>query len=437
MERLSYRKFKGLEIRCLKCNKTIHRDHSPYNSCKHPIENTAYRAIVFKDGKRKTTTLKARTYDEAVKELIDYRSDILSDKIQKPTPTHKPQLLRDCMRMYVDFLQDIDVPAHKQKHNSKEYIEIKTVLLNNFNKFIKLKGVNIEAFKITDINEILLGEYYDYLSNKTKSAYTFNDNIKVMRSLYSFLINEKGYAISNPFKEIRLKPEKSTNNTIAADDFFELLDVIVPENSVQKIGKTQRNMYRNWLIDAIKLKAYTGRRNEEIFKMKWNMIIFENDKPFYLKSPNIKINRLANRINPDELEFTYIPIIKELEDFLIEKGMNNKLYSDEYIIATDGSTRKTMEKIASKCFTFFSKKLNKGYDLKMKQLRSTYITAQEIYGYRQAYKTKQHSDFKITNKHYISQPEIAKFITFDRSEYQFYVFEEPFFRHKLHSETTQ
>lgn len=433
MKKLSYRKYKGLEIRCLKCNKTIHKDSSPYNGCKHPIENTAYRAIVFKDGKRKTTTLKARIYDEAIKELIEYRLDILSNRIKKPAPENKPQLLRDCMRMYIDYLQDIDVPAHKQKHNTQDYIDTRISHLNYFNKFIKSKDINIEAFKITDVTEYLLGEYYNYLSNNTKSAYTFNDKVKTMRNLYAFLINEKGYKISNPFKEIRLKPEKSTNKTIIASDFFELINNITNENSVVKIGKYPRNMYRDWLVDAFKLKAYTGRRNEEIFNFKWNMIHFENDKPIYLKSPHLKINRLANRINPDELEFNYIPIIKELEDFLIEKDMDGKRNSDEYIIPSDDMTRKSMQKLASKSFTFFSKRLNRDYDIKMKQLRSTYITALDNFNRRLVYDIKEHTDPKITIKHYLSQPEIAESITLDRGEYQFYVFENHFFR----TQTTQ
>jgi hypothetical protein len=35
-----------------------------------------------------------------------------------------------------------------------------------------------------------------------------------------------------------------------------------------QIGKTRRNMYRPWLKDLIKLKAFTGRRNAELFAMR-------------------------------------------------------------------------------------------------------------------------------------------------------------------------
>ncbi len=428
MERLQYRKFKGLEIRCLKCGKSIQRDHSTYNGCKHPIERTVYRAVIIlpeSNGKRETVTLKARTYDEAIKELIDFRTDVLNGINKKTIEIKKqqPQLLIECMAMYLDFLADVDIPDHQKKNNSNGYINSVISLFEKFKKFIHEKGLNIETLKIGDIDDKLIGSYYTFLLGCTSSSYTFNHHVKAMRAVYAFLISKKGYLIRNPFLEIKLKAEKGTNTTISTKDFKELFEKITPEDSIQKRGKEDKEMYKDWLIDAIKLKAFTGRRNEEIFTMKWNMIYFENDKPIYIESPNLKNNRLQNKILPDEQEYTYIPIIKELEDFLIEKGLFEKQTFDEYIINAEGVSRKTMEEQASKSFTFFSKKLNRNYNLNMGQLRSTYITAQEIYALRQGQKIQQHSDFKITNKHYINQKEIAKFITKDRSENQFRVFE--------------
>ena len=58
----------------------------------------------------------------------------------------------------------------------------------------------------------------------------------------------------------------------------------------------------------------------------------------------------------------------------------------------------------------------------MKSLRSTYVTSQEIYAYKQGQKIQQHTNFRITNKHYINQKEIAKYISKDRSENRFVVF---------------
>lgn len=427
MEKLIYRKFKGLEIRCLKCGKTIHKDPSPFNGCKHPIEKTAYRAIIIQpnsNGKRVTVTLKARSYDEAIKELIDYRTDVYNG-INKDTIIKQkanPQLLIDCMAMYIDYLSDIDVPEHKKKHNSQGYIASKNSFFQNFIKFLIEHGWNMENFRINDINEKVISDYYSYLKEKTKSNYTFNHNVKAMRALMEFLITEMHYQIINHFKEIRLKSEKSTNISISSKDFNDLLSKITPYDSIQIDGKeNRRDMYKTWLIDAIKLKAFTGRRNEEIFIMKWSNIIYENGLPIYMISPNIKINRLRNNLSPEDFEITYIPIIKELEIFLQEKGM--KQNSDEYIIAPNEVNRKTITEHASKAFTFFFKKLSRSYHLEMGSLRSTYITSQDIYSRRQGQKIQQHTNSRITEKHYINDMVIAEFITKDRSKNRFKVFE--------------
>jgi len=432
MSRLVYKKFTGLEIRCLKCNKTIHNDFSSKGGCKHPIDKTVYRAIVIipnSGTKRITKTLHARIYDDAVKELIDYRRDVLKGIIQIPEKgmVFRPQLIIDCMAMYIDYLSDIDVPDHMKKHNSDGYINSQRTMFNNFLKFLKEENISKEFFKVSDINDLLLGRYYSFLLKLSDSNYTFNHHVKLMRAFYRFLIESKGYNIKNSFLSIKLKPEKGKDCSITSDDFFALLDIISPINSVQQIGKTKRNMFHDWLIDAFKLKAYTGRRNEEIFQMKWNMIHFEGITPVYMKTPNIKINKLQNQINEAEKDFIYVPIIEELELFLIEKGLADKKNTDEFIVAPTVIQRKSMEMKSSKSFAFFFKKLNRDYLIEMNYLRSTYITVQEIYAFKQAEKIRQHSDFRVTDKHYVNQKVIAKYISKDRGENKFIVFQkEPF-----------
>lgn len=125
-----------------------------------------------------------------------------------------------------------------------------------------------------------------------------------------------------------------------------------------------------------------------------NNIIYENGLPIYMVSPNLKINRLRNNLSPEDLEITFIPIIKELEIFLQEKGM--KQNSDEYIIAPSEVNRKTIAEHASKAFTFFFKKLSRSYHMEMGSLRSKYITAQDIYSRKQGPKIQQHKfqDYK-------------------------------------------
>lgn len=428
MDRLEYKKFTGLEVRCLQCGNTIHRNRAPKNGCKHPIEKTAYRAIVIVPGtkkKRITKILKSRTYIDAIKECLDFRTDVLNGTYQNNIiqGKAKPQLLIDCIRMYLDFLADVDIPEHKKKHNSERYLTSARSHFRTYIQFLESKRINTNVFKINDIDSQHVGNYYAYLTANTASNYTFNHRVKAMRALFKYLIETEKYKLENVFKEVTQKAEKGKDIIMAGDDFNELLNMVTPENSIKKVGKnTRRNMYKSWLVDAFKLKAYTGRRDEEIFKMKWNMIHYKGDIPVYIKTPNQKVNRLKNLNSEEELDYIYVPIIEELELFLNEIGLKENKTPNAFIIAPELKDRNTMVSQASKSFTFFWEKLDKEYIIKLKHLRSTYITANEIYSFRQGPKLKQHANSRVTDKHYNDQTKIAEFISKDRSEYRFIVF---------------
>lgn len=80
-------------------------------------------------------------------------------------------------------------------------------------------------------------------------------------------------------------------------------------------------MYKPWIIDLIKLKAYTGRRNAELFAMKWNMIHFEDGKPDFIQSPNIKINRQQNSFDEKDFQFAFVPVGEELSELFDDLGL--------------------------------------------------------------------------------------------------------------------
>ncbi|MCX6230826.1 MAG: tyrosine-type recombinase/integrase [Bacteroidetes bacterium] len=428
MEKLQYRPYKGLEIRCSNCHKVIHRNNEPNNGCLHPIEKTKYRAIIIlPDGSRKRIikTLVARNYDEAVKELIDLRNDISRGFYRKEnlTPVKNPILLLDCMSMYIDFLSDVDVPSYAKKHNSERYIDNVNSNLKNFKKYLLTKNINIDIFKINDVNDHIVGGYYDFLNELTNSSYTFNNNVKTLRGLFTYLIDIKEYELKNVFKKIKLKATKETNISITKKDFYDLLKIISPLDSVELIGKnTRRNRYRDWLNEAYKLKAFTGRRDKAIFQMKWNMIQWENNRPIYISVPDYKANQLKNKVKKDELEFDYVPIIAELEALLLDLGLNENKDKNEFIIAPNEKSRINLSKTASDAFTFYFKKLDRNYIVTMTSLRHTYITANALYHPKNITKLLQHANYSITKKHYIDQKEIAKSISKDRSKNMFRVF---------------
>ena len=226
-----------------------------------------------------------------------------------------------------------------------------------------------------------------------------------MRIFFNYLIEKEEYSIKNVWKKVKLKSEKPTDITISDKDFFDLLKIISPDESFEQIGKSRRNMYRPWLKDLIRLKAYIGRRNAELFAMKWNMIHFEDGMPVYIESPNIKVNKKQNNFEEKDFQFTYIPVGEELFELLIDLKLEQNVNSDNYIIAPETKNRQNIEKYSSKYFTFFFKRLKRNYIRQLKHLRQTYITKEDTFINRGI--SMQHSSYNTTSKHYIDRKEIA------------------------------
>lgn len=408
---LEYQKLNGLFVFCNKCRSDINGKSQKAKNCNHPLESQAYKAIVRIPNSgydRKTKILIARNFEDAVLEFVDFKKQVKnpftnSIKTSKPVKTN---LLIELMTKYIDYMNDVKVPHHMKKHLTKSHIQTTKVFLQDFAKFLKRAGFNLKSTELKAITDSVVGKYCEYLENKDYSNYTYNAKIKTMRTFYNYLIEKEDYEIKNVWKKVKLKSEKGTDESISTEDFYGLLEVVNETDSFDQIGKTRRNMYKPWIIDLIKLKAYTGRRNAELFAMRWNMIHFENGQPVYVQSPNIKINRQQNNFDEKDFQFAFVPVAEELLELLNELGLRKNLNSESYIIAPDVSNRKYLEDFASKSFTFFFKRLNRGYSRQFKHFRKTYITQEDLFINGRI--SMQHSNYDITSKYYINRKEIAK-----------------------------
>ena len=410
MEKLYYKEFKGLQVFCQKCRSIITLNTKPTNKCNHPIDRQIYKANLIvpnTGGKRRTLNLKSKKYDDAIIELLEFKNQIEHPELYSQEIDEKPETLVSCVLMYLDFVQDVGVHQHQKKHTSKKYIKDVTSQLKAFIDFIKTNiDKDIENYKIKNINNIIVGKYCEYLDSKKYSIYTYRSKIKALRTMYNYLIVEKSYDIENVWKKVKLKSPKPTNVSIVAKDFYALLNVISPNDSIQIVGKSNKNRYRPWLKNFIKLKAYTGLRNEEVASLKWNMIKFEDNIPLYVESPNLKVNRQKNNFNTNEFEYVYIPVGEELFDVLNDLDLNRNKYSDKYITEPNSIDRKTIAKQASRSFTFYWLKLNNNEKRSLKDLRKTYATSERIYNNSNL--TTLHSNVSTTEKHYINNIDIVK-----------------------------
>ncbi len=401
----------GLQIYCKSCRSTVHNKVKKTDNCSHPPESQVYNVTVKipnTGGKRRTKNLVTRDLNTALKECIEFNEMVKSPLEEKETSPNEMEYLTDCVAMFMDYLLNEGVPEHEQKSRSRGHINSTNSYLKHFLDFYEENiNRNIHNVKIEDISKEKVGKYFSYISKLNQSNSSFNHRIKAINGMYNFLINIKGLQIYNPWKTVRLKSIKSTKGSISKTDFYDLLSVINDKDSSQLLSGNKRNMYRYYLKDLFRLAVFTGRRKEELFSMKWNMIELVDNNPTYIKSPDLKVIRQKNITKVDDFEYAYIPIGVELFNLLSDLNLEENLGKDEFIIAPEISGRKTMQDTMNKQFKFFFSRLNRDYFPTVKFFRKTFVTREA----QEAALTKvQHSDIRTTKKHYIDGSLIATFL---------------------------
>jgi integrase len=413
MKLLKYKKFTGLHIVCKKCGRHIEVSQTPYNGCIHPLERQKYKAVLKTNGGRKTRDLTSLDYDEAIKELLAFK-DELSNPFKfittEPKVDNKPELLKDCVMMYSDWLENIDVPKHQQVVRSNGYVKSTVRYVLNFTDFLKTSKVNLNTFKIYDLTDEIVGKYYEHLEPLCKSTSTYNHNTKALKNFNSYLIDKKKYLIPNYFKDVSLKYENANPISVNDVDFIKLLDAISDVDSVHTFSTGERkNMYRPYTRDAIELVAFTGMRIEESMILKYSDIVLNNDgKIEHLIGTDLKFDRAHNWNNSKEPKKVLIPYSKELEALLIRLNYKENFGLDKFLIAGDVKIkRKTIADQLSDSFTFFRNKAGISSKITLKNMRKTFLTKLhtktgfiESMGYQRS--------AKVTLGNYIDKAEVVK-----------------------------
>lgn len=413
MKLLKYKKFAGLHIVCKKCGRNIELTQTLYNDCVHPLDRQKYKAILKVNGARKTRDFQTSDYDEAVKGVLDFKEE-LSNPFKFITPEPKveikPELLKECVMMYTDYLQNIDIPKHLQVIRSNGYVKSTVRYVLNFTDFLQDNKVNLNTFKIYDLTDEIVGKYYEYLEPLCKSASTHNHNIKALKNFNSYLIDKKGYTIPNYFKDINLQYENANPISVNDADFIKLLDAISDVDSVHTFKTGERkNMYRPYTKDAIELVAFTGMRIEETMILKYSDIVLDADgKIHHLIGTDLKFDRAHNWNNSKEPKKVLIPYSKELEALLIRLDYKENLGLDKFLIAGDLKIkRKTIADQLSDSFTFYRNKAGIENKFTLKCLRKSFLTKLHIktgfvetMGYQKS--------GKVTMTNYIDKVEVVR-----------------------------
>jgi integrase len=392
-----------------------------------------YKAILYVPGTttRKTKILRSTNYQDAIKEVIDFRDSIrngskadekeinreFSKEVQReniPAGESKSHSLVELMARYVDFLSGDPkvVPEFKKKIRSRGHLYDTSRTFKQFAIALKKNNYSVAALRIDEIGDAEIGKFHQYLLTELKlKNSSYNKAITIFVSFYNYLINE-GYQIRNPFLGIPKKSVVSKIETISSDEYEKLLAIVQkPELGIAKLGKgVKKFLYKPFVKDAIELGLHTGRRNEEIARMQWKEL-YEDEKGnlLYLKIQDFKINRQRGS-SEDNLKFIYVPITNSLKDVLIRLGYEKYKGSEKYVLAPEEKMeRQTIAKFMSRSFTHYYDQLGTGKNLVFKCLRKTYISElSNFMGIDNARLITKHSGIEVMQEHYVDQRTIAK-----------------------------
>ncbi|WP_046758013.1 site-specific integrase [Kordia jejudonensis] len=442
-KKLPNNKHKGLYIYCNNCSKyfsytnititdketgkkikkepTCGKSKKKLSSCKFP-EKHRFKSMLHYPGQNtsiKSKTLDAQTYEEAVIKAIEFEqefeAEIMADGV--PTKVSDRFYLRNAQIEYIEYINDVDVPAHKVKDLSEDYKKDIFLCLKYFNQALIKNNVKPRLLLLTQINDYHVGYLHDYLLNHVegiKSGTTYNNKMNRLKGFFDWAIKHYKLYIDNPFKEVKKRTATLKKDAITANEFKKLLEIISPETGSVIIGesKTKKNRYKPYLKDGIELVLHTGGRRDEVVDMTWNMVKEIDNKPTYIEVPNFKVLRLKGDGYNDNVPPKIIPITKSLYKLLLRLGYNENKGSHEHVLVPDRSktSANAIKENLSKGFSHYYSLLDTGHKLQMKSLRKTYLTYLKIALGDDAKKLSSHANDEILEKHYIDDKVISKAI---------------------------
>ena len=363
--------YKGIKTFCKIC-----RINNP--KCNH--KNDLHFRVLIKvpggQGSVRTKILEAENYDDAVLEAIQFKKELIDNNYQpivlKIDEGNDYSVIGAILKYHQYLKGDTDY-AHLKKNISLIYIEEIIRYCKIFAQNLK-KKYDIGMLKITAVSRRDVGAFYTFLQTKY-SPKTFNKCFNSLRGFFDFLIKVEDIQMKNPFETfIPQFVPSPTIETITKDEFLSILksiDIHNPKIVLGGKGET-KNMFYPWLKDGFRLFLLTGGRREEIVNLKWSNIYVAENGVKFLMFDNLKVDRQKKT---DKTPKKYVPINADLEELLIEMGLNEKRNPNEYILFPNRDcTSKTIMDRLSKSFTHYKKGAGIEKDISFKNLRKTYIT---------------------------------------------------------------
>ncbi len=280
----------------------------------------------------------------------------------KKLDSKQPLLLTDCMTSYLAYLNNNDL---LNKTISKAYIMECDRFLQYYIEALKIKNVEVGKLNFTDVNDELIDYVYEYLANvKNYSNLSLNKFFAFLKKFTGHIIQINHLNYRNPFSDVPKMSIIQKNILIDIDEFYNLLNIVTPENGIQQTLKSKTNLYKPWLKDAYWLAILCGARTLELLNLKWSDI---------KSSTNVELSFIHYRSGK---AIRKCPISLEFSSKLIDLGYFENKGKDKYILAPEESmNRDSMAALLVKSFKHYYKQLENGKNMQFRHLRIVYINS--------------------------------------------------------------
>ena len=416
----------GVTVFCRSCQKNrtdiCGKTNGPLKKCPYGATHT-FKCYIQEPGSdtgRRTKTFSTRDPQEALRLAMKFREEVKSGRKQHPVLNDKiennqkesgnPYLLRNAMSRYLDYLSGVNVPEFKKRVRSEKHRKEVMRILEDFSVCSKKNSDNVKERTIDQVDENLIGKFHEDIVKSGYSNRSYNKMMGVLKSFYNYLIREH-YTRINPVLGVVRRPENRDVAILTKEEYSRLEEAIQkPELGFCKLGSDEvKNYFKPWMLDAVQLGIFTGRRTEEIVMLRWqDVVLDENGNLSFLEATDFKVSRQQGRLedNPKKIP---VPVTKELRKLLLRLGYKKYKNTDRFILAGDEKMKRdTIKLFISKSFTNYWNQLNIPKKATFKSLRRTYISKlSAAIGINNAQVITKHAGQEVMTNHYVSSQILA------------------------------
>ncbi len=401
------------------------------SQCAH-IESLSYRFVAFIPGtKQRIVRSLGKDFNEMQKQAAILREQLESGTIEQADTKQeeqkssapekappqantqaKPELITHLFGKYLASLKGEGIASHLKVVRSKShYNDVK----NSFRHFLlalKNAGYPAASFKLTDINDEVVGIFHDHILAKGYSNNSYNRFFSHFTTFASWCEGEEYGSVKRFFERVPRKAVTPRPEIVTAEEFNKTLSVISYENGWQYgIGKRKekRNHFQDYLVSSFTFAALTGRRLEEIITCRLRDVhTDENGSPLYIEFTDHKVSRILH-VAPGEERKVFTPVTQELAAFIKAQGFGQR-HPDEFILAPEVQHRRvdSMRQALTRSFSHFFKVAfpDSTKEASFKTLRKTYLTNLAIHMGKDVTLVSGHGGTQVL-RHYIDDRQLA------------------------------